>query len=148
MTLVNHDVISSSKIALPVWNFSLAFKRQVNNPVNFQVNRPCRSVFIRKRQKWSHVKKLMTSFFQQKRFLLFCLFAQSFCCQTKLQCQFLWDSDNWNPVFQLWPIFALLGLTAVKIATIRGPRCARSNYFLRLMYVWRPNIGIYEVSRR
>ena len=51
-------------------------------------------------------------------------------------------------LFFRWPIFALLGLTAVKIATTRGPRCARSNYFLRLMYVRSPNILIYEVSGR
>ena len=52
--------------------------------------------------------------------------AHSFCHQTKLPCQFLWDFENWNPVFQIWPILALFGLTAVKIAAVQGPRCARS----------------------
>ena len=53
----------------------------------------------------------------------------------------LQDFENWNPIFQICPIFALIGLTAVKIAAL-------GQKYLHSMYVGKPNILIYEVSGR
>ena len=108
--------------------YFLALKRQNQQSCQFLGKSSQQKRFYSKTSKMTSRQKTEDVIFPPKNVSIVLSICQS-AAKIDFHANFFRGFENWNLFFPIWPISTLLWLTAMKIATVWGPRCGRSNYF-------------------